>query len=115
MATTTLPSSMPMAYGMPAVYDESLLDEMRSDTAHSEASIRQTSSASIGGTRDVAQAIRNHKERNLSLKKSFSSTDAETLHQTSNEEPRSPAASGAPGEKKRNKLGYHRTSVACSK
>ncbi|QUC18695.1 uncharacterized protein UV8b_02936 [Ustilaginoidea virens] len=46
------------------------------------------------------------------LKKSFSTPDAAQLHRTAAEEAQ--VQQVLSGEKKRNKLGYHRTSVACS-
>lgn len=57
-----------------------------------------------------------HRDHDTFLKRSFSTPDARSQHQVIPEaQQQSPTEGDLAGERRRNKLGYHRTSVACGK
>lgn len=60
--------------------------------------------------KNPAMALKGDGDPNTVLKRSFSTPAVRSMARDTNQQPAS-----ATGEKKRNRLGYHRTSIACSK
>lgn len=94
----------------PIAFDTSRLSpSQQSSTASESMSPNDSSGSGLEGSH-TPTAWKERRDSNLVLKRSHSTPAVKTMALNSNA-----LDQGAQGEKKRNKLGYHRTSIACSK
>ncbi|KAK5990747.1 hypothetical protein PT974_09017 [Cladobotryum mycophilum] len=103
------------SYHYPAPPDPSAADIDMSQSTYAPTNYAmppQTSPAgSLGESQDSSMSFNNSSDPNHVLKRSYSTPSVGAPSNSSSEQQTS---AGASGEKKRNKLGYHRTSIACS-
>lgn len=87
-------------------------DKSGNQSKPAQRSKQQQSPAATGfhSPKKPTMALKGDPDSNAVLKRSFSTPAVRSMARDYNQQPAS-----ATGEKKRNKLGYHRTSIACSK
>lgn len=102
---------MPYQYMTPPSQDSGMDVSQRGYNTAFRVSM-QDSSGMEGDGKD-SEGSYDEQTSSLGLRRSFSTPNAAQLEQRGSAG--SQPQSGGPGEKKRNKLGYHRTSIACSK